>query len=107
MYLFSYMNKNRIIMETSPVVLKVLQILAERYGTSCSLEELTRLVNQIVNTSMSFTDCLYVEKMHQSSVLDALLYLNDQGLIFLNSDTDRSVITIKGLMKVNHKVLCN
>lgn len=99
------MDKNLIVMETSPVILKVLQTLADRYGKSCSLEELTSLVHLKVHSSI--TDRLYAAKKRQSFLLDALLYLDDQGFVFLNSDTDRSVITIKGLMKVNNKLLWN
>ena len=94
-------------METSPILLKVLQILAARYGMSCSLEELTQLVSPAVNSSIPFTDHLAFEKENQAILIDTLLLLHDQGLIFLNSDTDRSVITIKGLLKVHHTILSN
>jgi len=33
------------------------------------------------------------------------IYLNDNGYIFLNSITDGSYITIKGLIKLQNKVL--
>lgn len=94
-------------METSPILLKVLQILAARYGMSCSLEELTQLLSPTLNTSMPFTDHLAFEKENQAVIIDTLLLLHDEELIFLNTDTDRSVITIKGLLKVNHKILSN
>ncbi|MCP2029895.1 hypothetical protein L1276_005089 [Flavobacterium sp. HSC-32F16] len=94
-------------METSPILLKVLQILADRYASSCSLEELTKLITPVIKSSMSITDYLASEKENQASILDALVLLHDQGFIFLNSDTDQSVITIKGLIKINHYVLYN
>ncbi|PBJ05626.1 hypothetical protein [Flavobacterium sp. ACN6] len=94
-------------METPPIFLKVLQILADRYGMSCSLEELTRLTGPAASKNMHYMDQSAFEKESQASILDMLLVLNDQGLIFLNPDNDRSVITIKGLIKVHHKILCN
>lgn len=43
----------------------------------------------------------------QVAVLDALIVLNDQGYLFLNSNTDKSSITIKGLILLNSKIICN
>jgi hypothetical protein len=93
-------------METSLIISKVLQILSAKYGMSCSLEELTQLTIPFVN-SIPFTDHMVSGKERQALILETLLLLNDQGLIFLNSDTDESVITIKGLLKINDKVLYN
>lgn len=95
-------------METLPIFLiRVLQILAGRYGMSCSLEELTSLLSPVFNTSGSFPQNITTEKENQARVLDALLVLNDNGHIFLDSSTENSSITIKGLIKVHDKIFCN
>lgn len=74
---------------------------------TCTLEELTSLLNPIYNISRTSTDNTSTEKQNQARVLETLLFLNDEGLIFLNSDTDITTITIKGLIKINDKVLYN
>ncbi|KQX02194.1 hypothetical protein [Flavobacterium sp. Root420] len=95
-------------METLLILqIKILQILAVRYGTDCTLEELTNLCTQVSNFTTVFTDNLSNENEKQAIFLDALIFLNDRGHIFLNSNTDRSSITIKGLIKINSKVYCN
>ena len=95
-------------METLPIFhIKVLQILAGRYGTNCTLEELTSILTQVSNFTTVFTDNLSSENEKQARVLDALIFLNNQGHIFLNSNTDRSSITIKGLIKINSEIFCN
>lgn len=94
-------------METSPIIPKVLQLLAARNALGCSLEELTQLIKPSVGSTISFRELTASEKENQASVLETLILLDEQGLIFLNSDTDRSVITIKGLLQIDDKVLCN
>lgn len=92
-------------MEISSISKKILQILVGRYEAGCTLEELTTLL--ISSIDSPFTDKSAVEKENHAKILEALIILNDKGLIFLNSNTDQSFITIKGLMEVNYKVLCN
>lgn len=95
-------------METLPLFhIKVLQLLAARYGLSCTLEEVTRLLAPVINTQRVFTGTISTERAFEAAVLDALIVLNDMVHIFLNSCTDKSFITIKGLITVNSKVLCN
>ncbi|MFD2943353.1 hypothetical protein [Flavobacterium notoginsengisoli] len=94
-------------METSPITPKVLQILSARYGMSCSLEELSQLICPALNSSLSFERSKASEKQNQAVILETLILLHDQGFIFLDSDTDRSVITIKGLLKIHNRILCN
>lgn len=95
-------------METLSIFhIKVLQILAGRSGMSCTLEELTSLLTATFNSSTVFITNMSTEKENQIKVLDALLVLSDQGYVFLNSDTDKSCITVKGLIRINNKVLCN
>lgn len=94
-------------METSPILLQVLQILAGGYGTSFSLEELTKLADSSIKSSNTYTGYLAAERANQALVLDVLLFLQKQGLIFLDFHTDYSVITIKGLLKIHPTVLSN
>lgn len=94
-------------METSSLLfITILHTLACRYGMSCSLEELTSL-SPVINVSKKFTNNMGSEMENQSKVLEALIVLNENGYIFLNSINDKSTITIKGLIKVDNKVLCN
>ncbi|WP_055092511.1 hypothetical protein [Flavobacterium aquidurense] len=95
-------------METLSIFhIKILQILAGRYDMSITLEELTSLLSPVFNSQTVFIDNMPTEKKNQVIVLDALLVLNDQGYVFLNSDTDKSCITVKGLIQINNKILCN
>ncbi|MDA6072463.1 hypothetical protein NJT12_22830 [Flavobacterium sp. AC] len=95
-------------METLPIFLiKILQVLAERYGMSCTLEELTSLLTTVFNAYTPARDTISHEKEKQARVLDALLLLNNEGYIFLNSSSDESTISLKGLILVNNKVICN
>ncbi|TDO73567.1 hypothetical protein EV143_105161 [Flavobacterium chryseum] len=84
---------------------KILQILADKYSTSYTLEELTKVVTSVSNVS-KFTDNI-AERENQAKLLDTLILLEYEGYIFLNSDTDESLITIKGLIKINNKILWN
>ncbi|BDU26148.1 MULTISPECIES: hypothetical protein [unclassified Flavobacterium] len=95
-------------METLPIFLvKILQTLADRYGMSCTLEELTSLLTPVFNTYTLLQDSIADEKKKQARVLDALILLNKEGYIFLSSSSDESTISIKGLILVNNKVICN
>ncbi len=82
-------------------------MLADRYDMSCTLEELTSLLTPVFNTYTPVKDSISNEKKKQARVLDALMLLNNEGYIFLNSNSDESTISIKGLILVNNKVICN
>ncbi|QGK74186.1 hypothetical protein [Flavobacterium sp. SLB02] len=95
-------------METLPIFLiKILHLLADRYGMSCTLEELTSLLTTVFNAYTPVKDSLSDEKKNQAKVLDTLILLKNEGYIFLNSRSDESTISIKGLILVNNKVICN
>lgn len=95
-------------MEALPLFhIKVLQLLAGKYGSGCSLEEMTSSLAPLLNAQKVFTGSFAADRGFEAEVLDALIVLNDKGHIFLNSGTDKSTITIKGLIAVNSKVLCN
>ena len=105
---FSYIQEKAVVMETLPTFLvKILQILADRYGMSCTLEELTSLLTPVFNTYTLLQNSIADERKKQARVLDALLLLDKEGYIFLSSSSDESTISIKGLILVNNKVICN
>lgn len=95
-------------MEKAPIFLiKILQILADRYGMTCTLEELTSLLTAVFDATTPLKDSMSNDKENQATVLDALILLNKEGYLFLNSTSDESTISIKGLILVNSKVFCN
>ncbi|KUJ62734.1 hypothetical protein AR687_04865 [Flavobacteriaceae bacterium CRH] len=85
---------------------KILHVLADKYNMSYSVEELAKLVTSVSNVS-KFNDTMAAERENQAKLMDFLMLLNYEGYIFLNSDTDESIITIKGLMKINNTILWN
>lgn len=94
-------------MELSSVFfLKILRILARKYSIGFTFEELTKLVTTLSNVS-KFTNNIASERENQAKLLDVLVLMNSEGYIFLNSDTDQSLITIKGLIAINNKILWN
>ena len=95
-------------METLSIFhIHVLQLLAGRYGSGCSLEEMTSFLSPLINAQKVSSGAASSAREFEAIVLDALLVLNTKGYIFLNSGTDKSFITIKGLIAVKSKVLCN
>lgn len=94
-------------MEPSSIFfLKILRILAGKYSMGYTFEELAKFVTAVPNIS-KFTDNIAAERENQAKLLDALVLMNSEGYIFLNSDTDQSLITIKGLIAINNKILWN
>lgn len=68
--------------------IKILDILAPRYTIGCTLEELASLASPVSNVS----DTAAAERENQAKLLDGLMWMNDQGYIFLNSDNEKSLI---------------
>jgi hypothetical protein len=95
-------------METLPLFhIQVLELLAGRYGSGCSLEEMTSFLAPLINAQKVSGGAECSGREFEATVLEALLVLNDKGHIFLNSGTDKSSITIKGMMAIKSKALCN
>lgn len=86
---------------------QILYKLAEYYYRSCTLEELTKLINPHSDVSITFCENIIAERENHAKILDALILLDYEGFIILNSFNDESFITIKGLIRINNKVLCN
>lgn len=74
---------------------------------SCTLEELISLLTPVFNTYTLLQNSIADQRKKQARVLDALLLLDKEGYIFLSSSSDESTISIKGLILVNNKVICN
>lgn len=73
----------------------------------CTFDELISFLTPVINTLTAGKYDTSTENEKQARVLDALIALNDWGHIFLNSRTDKSFITIKGLIAVKNKDFCN
>jgi len=86
---------------------RILGKLAQSYAKAFTLEELAALVIPSYNISKSFTQNIAAQRENQAKILNALILLDYQGYIVLNPDTEQSSITIKGLMKINNRILCN
>lgn len=94
-------------MEASSVLyIKILQILARRYTMNFTLLELVKVAFPTANMS-KFTVDFAAQRENQAKMVDTLIMLEHEGYIFLNSYTDESSITIKGLIKINSKVFWN
>lgn len=74
---------------------KIFCTLAQNYNKSFTLEELTKIVSSHFDLANSYSEDLSLEREKQAKVLDALIFLADNGLIFLNPLTDESSIKIR------------
>jgi hypothetical protein len=86
---------------------RTLSKLAKSYPGTCTLEELTLLLMPPCNVLRTFSENISAQRENHAKILDALIALEDQGYIVLNTATDESFITLKGLIKINHTVFCN
>lgn len=78
---------------------KILNVLARRPEKKHNLDDLTALV--ISDLSKPRDVNLLILKEKESEILDALIILNKEGLILLDSDADESIITIEGLISLS------
>jgi hypothetical protein len=95
-------------LEASSVIFdKILHKLAQSYGRSFTLEELNALVSPGYNIFKTFTENISAQRQNQATILDALILLDHKGYVVLDSATDQSAITVKGLIRIKKRVLCN
>lgn len=73
---------------------KILSTLIQNYDKSFTLEELTKIISPLFDLMNIDNGSLFVERENQATVLDALIFLADNDLIFLNPLTDESSIKI-------------
>lgn len=83
----------------------MLNILAQNPEKTYPFEDLTCMVIPCLNESLQ--ESLRIQRSNQAKVLDALIMLDSEGLIILDSATDASIITIKGLINVSRKSFLN
>ncbi|WP_337966317.1 hypothetical protein [uncultured Flavobacterium sp.] len=82
----------------------ILNILAQSPEKTCPFEDLTSMVIPGLNESLQE---IFIQRSNQAKVLDALIMLDSEGLIILDSATDASIITIKGLINIRSKSFLN
>jgi len=75
----------------------ILKKLAENLDKSFTLEELTKSVIPEDRTTFKEADRMSFDRAMQARVLDALLFLEDNNLIILDSLTDESSIRISAV----------
>ncbi|OXE98202.1 hypothetical protein BC749_11322 [Flavobacterium araucananum] len=83
----------------------ILNILAQNPEKIYSFEDLTSMLIPYLDQSLQ--ESLLIQRSNQAKVLDALIMLDSEGLIILDSATDTSIITIKGLINISSKSFLN
>lgn len=86
---------------------RILSKLGQSYAKSFTLEELSVLLVPRYNIWKTFNENIAAQRENQAKILEALILLDYEGYIVLNTATDQSSITIKGLIKINNLVFCN
>ena len=103
----TYILIKPIIMETAALLSnKILHKLADSYWRFSTLAELTDNVSSYLNTLQPFLGNISF-KINEAKILEALIQLDNDGYIYLNPNNDESSITIKGLIKIDNKILYN
>jgi len=74
---------------------EILRSLSQDCNKRFTLEELTNMVSPIADPIYRYNDTIAVERESQARVLEALLFLADHGLVFLDPLTDQSCFKIK------------
>lgn len=76
--------------------------LTENYSKWNTLEELSSIILSLSFKFITIQEKFLIEIENEAKVLDALIDLDNKGLVILNSITDESKIKIKGL--INTKI---
>ncbi|GIQ61024.1 hypothetical protein Flavo103_41600 [Flavobacterium collinsii] len=75
---------------------QILKVLAENKNKEMSLEKLTKIITSFPDQHMPYAD-LTAERENQTTILDLLIILDNEGLVTLNEKNDKSCITTKGI----------
>ncbi|WP_337966426.1 hypothetical protein [uncultured Flavobacterium sp.] len=95
-------------METSATFSNmILNKLASSYCSLWTLAELTDCIISDSNMAEIYWEQISLQRINQAKILEVLIQLEFEGNVFLNPITDESSITIKGLLKINNKILLN
>ncbi|OXG03687.1 hypothetical protein BC749_10928 [Flavobacterium araucananum] len=84
---------------------KILSILAQNPQRDYTLEDLTNLFTPYFTELLQ--EDLSMEIINQAKVLEALIVLDCKGLIILDSDSDKSIISMKGLINITSTSFLN
>jgi hypothetical protein len=84
---------------------KILSIMAQNPERDYTLEDLTNLV--IPYLAELLQEDLSMEIINQAKVLEALIVLDREGLIILDSDSDKSIISMKWLINITSTSFLN
>ncbi|KQO30722.1 hypothetical protein ASF10_22220 [Flavobacterium sp. Leaf82] len=76
---------------------KILKILTQNHDKTFTLEELTAIV---INNSSERLNNTPRKRENQARILDTIIVLESEGLIFLNSFTDESQINTRKYLKI-------
>ncbi|MDL2144504.1 hypothetical protein QQY79_18400 [Flavobacterium tructae] len=76
----------------------ILTVLAENYYSTYSLEELTIAVHQATNKDLALK--IIEQKKNEDDVMNALIFLNKEELVAIDSIYNRTIINTKGLIKI-------
>jgi L-lactate utilization protein LutC len=74
----------------SDLIEKILGVLTQDRNRTYTLEELTKIVCPVYTEHYSLKENISAQREMEATVLDALIMLEDEGFIILNSDTDES-----------------
>jgi len=87
------------------IFMKILNILSRNPQKSYDLEDLTSFVMPC--STESHQENLWIQRGYQAEVLDALIILDNHGFIIIDSVSDQSTISIKGLISVSSTTFSN
>lgn len=74
---------------------EILRSLSQNCDKSFTLEELTKMVSPNADCIYTYSELIAMERENQARVLEALLFLADHGLIFLDPLTEQSCFKIR------------
>ncbi|RKR12028.1 hypothetical protein C8C83_3796 [Flavobacterium sp. 90] len=95
-------------METSATFSNmILNKLASTFCHFWTLAELTDYIISDSNIAEIYGEQISLQRINEAKILEVLIQLEFEGNVFLNPITDESCITIKGLLKINNKILLN
>ncbi len=82
---------------------KILDVLTQNCFESYTLDELTLIVCSYYSCSDFSRNTISNQRSGESKVLDALLWLEGEGLVVLNPETDQCALHFKLLKKIKNK----
>lgn len=81
------------------IFINILNILSRNPEKSYGLEDLTSFIRPYL--AELHPDNLWIQKGYQAEVLDALVILHNHGFIILDSESDQTTLSAKGLISIS------